>query len=54
MINWISVRSLLSIASIHKFPNISIDFALEFNQYDLDVDFIMDLPLGIEVDGNIG
>ena len=54
MVNWISVRPLLDIASIHEFTIRSIDFVLAFLQYDLDVDVFMELPLGMEVYENRG
>ena len=52
VINWISVRSLLDIASIHEFPSRSIDFILAFPPDDLDLDVFIDQPLEIIVDGN--
>jgi len=52
VVNWISVRALLAIASIHKLPSRSIDFVLAFPQADLDVDVFMELPIGMDVDGN--
>ena len=52
MVNWISVRSLLAIASINEPPRRSIDFALAFTQDDLDVYVLMYIPLGKGVDGN--
>ena len=52
MINWISVRSLLAIASIHELISRPIDFVLAFTQAYLDVDVLMKLPLGIGVYGN--
>ena len=54
MVNWISVRLLLAIASIHEFPSISIYFVLAFLHADLDGYILMDFPLGIVVDGNRG
>ena len=54
VVNWISVRSLLAISSIHELPNILTDFLLDFPLYDLDVDVFMDLPLGMGVDRNRG
>ena len=53
MLNWISLRSLLTIASINSFTSISIYFVLAFPQSDLDVDVFMYLTLGMGVDGNI-
>ena len=47
VVNWIIVRSLLAIASIHEFPSRSIDFILYFHQVELGVDVFMVLPLGI-------
>ena len=52
MVNWISVRSILSIENIHEFPSRSIDYVLSFPQADLDVDVFVDLPLVMLVDGN--
>ena len=52
VLNWISVRSLLSIASINELPIISMDFLPAFLQADLDVDVFVDIPLGIVVDVN--
>ena len=54
VVNGISVRSLLHLASIHELTSRSIDFVLYFSQADLDVDFFMYLPLGMVVDGNRG
>ena len=45
LVNWIIVRSLLAIASIHELTSRSIDFVIYFNQDDLDGDVFMDLPL---------
>ena len=52
VVDWISVVSLLSIASIHEMPSISIDFSLAFPQTDIDVDVFVYIPLGIVVNGN--
>ena len=49
VVNLISVRSLLLISIIHEFLSRLIDFVLDFPQYDLDVDVLMDLPLVILV-----
>ena len=43
--------SLLAIASIHEFPSRSIDFVLAFPQAVLDMDILMEIPLGMEVYG---
>ena len=53
VVNLISARSLLAIASIHELKSISIEFVLAFTQSDLDVDVFMDIPLGMEVYVNI-
>ena len=52
VVNWISVRLLLSLASIHKLPSISIDFVLDFPKSYLDVDVFLDIPLGMGVGRN--
>ena len=54
VVNWISVSSLLAIASIHEFPSRSIDFVISFHQAGLDVDVFMDIPLLMVVDRNRG
>ena len=38
VVNWISVRLLLTICHLHKLESESIDFVLAFPQADLDVD----------------
>ena len=48
---WIIVRLILAITSIHEFPSRKIDFILAFNQFDLDVDVLMELHLVLGVDG---
>ena len=55
MVNWVSGRSLLAIASLHDL-SIIIEIALElsFTQVDLNVDVFMKIPLGVRVDGNRG
>ena len=54
VVNWISVRSLLAIASIHGLTSIKIDFVLSFTQYDLNADVFMELTLEMGVDANKG
>ena len=47
VVNWISLKSLLAIASINELTCISIDFVLDFTKSDLDVEFFMYINLGI-------
>ena len=54
VVNWISVRSILAIASIHELPSISIDFLLDFGKAYIDMDVFMEISLGIGVGGNRG
>ena len=54
MVNWIRVRSRLSIPSTYELPSISIDFLLAFPQAELDVDVFMEIPLGMVVHVNRG
>ena len=51
VVNWISVRLLLTNCHLHKLESDSIDFVLPFSQVDLDVDIYMEIPQGIDVDG---
>ena len=46
MVNWASVRLLLSIAKIHNLPSKGIDFVLAFPQADLEVPVYMEMPMG--------
>ena len=50
VVNGISVRSLLYIASIHKFTSRSIEFVLDFPQAGLNVDVFMDNNLEMGFD----
>ena len=53
--NWISVRTLLAVAKIHRLSSQSIDFVLAFTQADLNgVNVFMQLPIGMEVEGEYG
>ena len=53
-INWIRVRSLLDIASIHELTSISIEVSIDLTQEDLYVYVFVDLTLGVLVDRNRG
>ena len=53
MVNWIIVRSIFALESIHEFTSRSIDFVIDFTQADVDVDVFMNIPLGMVVDVNI-
>ena len=46
VVNWISVRALLAISTIHNLPTTSIDFVLAFPQADLETDVFMEIPSG--------
>eukprot|EP00957_Ditylum_brightwellii_P178546 13600462-Ditylum_brightwellii.AAC.1 len=48
VVNWITVRTLLAVATIHNLPTECIDFALAFPQAKLDIDVFMELPIGID------
>eukprot|EP00957_Ditylum_brightwellii_P188761 14368558-Ditylum_brightwellii.AAC.1 len=49
VVNWISVRTLLSVASIRGLPTKCINFVLAFMQAELDINVFMELPVGIDV-----
>jgi Reverse transcriptase (RNA-dependent DNA polymerase). len=50
VVNWISVRALLTISKIHNLPTKSIDFFLAFPQAELDMDVFMEIPAGFSSD----
>ena len=50
-VNWISVRFLLIVAEILNLNTRAIDFVLAFPQADLDVPVYMELPAGMEING---
>ena len=54
VVNWISVKSLLAIASKHKLLSRSIYFLLVFPQDFLDVDVFMEISLVVEFYVNRG
>ena len=49
VVNWISIRMMLTLSVIHKLYTTSIDFTLAFPQADTDVDIYMEIPIGCEV-----
>ena len=51
VVNWILVRTLLAIPSIHNLETRSINFVLAFPQAYLDIDIFMELPMGVKVHG---
>ena len=48
VVNWISVRLLLILATLYGLETKSIDFVLAFPQADLDTDVFMELPYGFQ------
>ena len=46
------MRSILAFSSMHEFPRRQTDFVLDFTHNDLDVDALIDIPLGMWVEGN--
>ena len=53
VVNWITVRTLLTISIIHNLPSKTIDFVLAFPQADLDIDVYMDYINNIDIDVDI-
>ena len=49
VVNWASVRLMMTFALINKMHSRSIDFTLAFPQADTDVDIFMELPIGVDV-----
>jgi Reverse transcriptase (RNA-dependent DNA polymerase). len=50
VVNWISVRALLTTSKIHNLPTKSIDFVLAFLQAELDTDVFMEILAGFSSD----
>ena len=48
VVNWMSIRTLLTIALIENLHTRSIDFVLAYPQADLDVDIYMEIPQGFD------
>ena len=49
VVNWISIRMMLTLSIIHNLHTTSIDFTLAFPQADVDATIYMEVPLGCEV-----
>ncbi len=49
VVNWISIRMMLTLAIIRDLYTTSIDFTLAFPQADIETTIYMDIPLGCEV-----
>jgi hypothetical protein len=49
VVNWISIRMMLTVSVIHNLYTTSIDFTLAFPQADADVEIYMEVPVGCEV-----
>ncbi len=54
VVNMLSVQLLLAIAPIHGLDTKSINFVLAFPQVEIDVDIWMEIPEGMEPEGDIG
>ena len=54
VVNCISMSSPLAIAITHELTTRSIVFVFTFPQSDLDVVFLVEIPLGMEAGTNIG
>ena len=49
VVQWMSVRIMLTLAAIENLHTKSIEFVLAYPQADLDVDIYMKLPQGFNV-----
>ena len=49
VVNWISIRMMLTLSVIHELYTTSIDFTLTFPQAEVDTTIYMEIPLGCEV-----
>ena len=50
-VNWISIRFLLIVAQILKLNTQAIDIVMAFPQADLEVPVYMELPAGMDIEG---
>ena len=51
VVNWLSVRVLMTISLLHGLDSATMDFILAFPQAKLDVDIYMEIPAGMEFPG---
>jgi hypothetical protein len=49
VVNWISIRMMLTLSVIHDLYTTSIDFTLAFPQAEVDTTIYMEVPIGCEV-----
>ena len=49
VVNWISIRMMLTLSVIHSLHTKSIDFTLAFPQADVETTIYMEVPLGCKV-----
>lgn len=49
VVNWASVRLIMTFVLLNKIHSRSIDFTLAFPQADTDVKIFMELPIGVDV-----
>ena len=48
VVNWASIRLIMTFALLNKMHSPSIDFTLVFPQADTDVDIFVELPIGVD------
>ena len=51
VVNWVSARAMLTLSIIKKLHTKSVDFVLDYIQYDVQIDISMVLPIGFGVEG---
>ena len=52
MVNWMSVRSMLTKTIIRELHNKSVDFVLDYTQSDVKTEIFMEILLALELWGN--
>jgi hypothetical protein len=52
VVNWLSVRTLMTLSILHDLDARSVDFVLAFPQAELTHDVWMELPSGFDIDGS--
>ena len=51
VVNWMSVRSMLTLIILRELHIKLVDFVLAYNQYDVKTKIFMELPIGFGVEG---
>ena len=51
MVNWVSVRAMLTLSTFRELHTRPVDFVLAYTQADAETEIFMKLPIGFGVEG---